>query len=48
MMLHFLARDYPRNEVDPPTIIARLPSIHEQSAQRIAQNDPGLDIMDAL
>jgi hypothetical protein len=48
MMLHFLARDYPRNEVDTPTIVTRLRSIHEQLAQRIAQNDPALDIIDAL
>jgi hypothetical protein len=48
MMLHFLARDYPRNQVDTPTIVARLRSIHERLAQRIAQNDPGEDIIDAL
>jgi hypothetical protein len=48
MMLHFLARDYPRNEVDTPTIVTRPRTIHEQLAQRIAQNDPGLDIIDAL
>jgi hypothetical protein len=48
MMLHFLARDYPRNEVDTPTIVTQLRSIHQQLAQRIAQNDPGLDIIDAL
>jgi len=48
MMLHFLARDYPRNEVDTPTIVTHLRSIHEQLAQRIARNDPGTDIVDAL
>jgi hypothetical protein len=30
MMLRFLARDYPRNEVDTPAIVSRLRSIHEQ------------------
>lgn len=48
MMLRFLARDYPRNEVDAPSVVARLRSIHERLAQRIAQNDPGEDIVDAL
>jgi hypothetical protein len=48
MMLRFLARDYPRNSVDTTTIVARLRSVHEQLAQRISQNDPGLDIIDAL
>jgi hypothetical protein len=48
MMLRFLARDYPRNEVDTATIVARLRSIHEQLAQCIAQNDPGEGIIAAL
>ena len=48
MMLHFLARDYPRNSVDTPAIVARLRSIHEPLAQRIARNDAGEDIIDAL
>jgi hypothetical protein len=48
MMLRFLARDYPRNDVDTPSIAARLRSIHEQLAQRISQNDPGVDVIDAL
>jgi hypothetical protein len=48
MMLRFLARDYPRNEVDTPVIVARLRSVHEHLAERIAQNDPGMDIIDAL
>jgi hypothetical protein len=48
MMLRFLARDYPRNEVDTSSIVAHLRSIHEQLAQRIARNDPGADIVDAL
>jgi hypothetical protein len=48
MMLRFLARDYPRNSVDTPAIVARLRSVHEQLAQRLSQNDPGLDIIDAL
>jgi hypothetical protein len=48
MMLRFLAREYPRNEVDTPAIVERLRSIHEQLAQRVAQNDPGLDVIDAL
>ena len=47
MMLRFLARDYPRNEVDTPTVAVRFRAIHEQLAQRIAQNDPGEDIVDA-
>jgi hypothetical protein len=48
MMLHFLAREYPRNEVDTPTIVARLRSIHQRMAERIARNDSGEDIIDAL
>jgi hypothetical protein len=48
MMLRFLARDCPRNEVDTPAIVARLRSIHERLAQRIAQNDPGEDIIEVL
>jgi hypothetical protein len=48
MMLRFLARDYPRNELDTATIAARLRSIHEQLAQRIANNDAGEDVIDAL
>lgn len=48
MMLRFLARDDPRNEVDTPTIVARLRSLDEQLAERIGQNDPGSDIIDAL
>jgi hypothetical protein len=48
MMPRFLARDYPRNEVDTPTIVARLRSIHERLAERVSRNDPGVDIVDAL
>jgi len=48
MMLRFLARDYPRNDIATPEIAARLRSIHQQLAVRIARNDPGLDIIDAL
>ena len=48
MMLHFLARDYPRNDVATAAIVTQLRTIHEQLAERIAQNDPGLDIIDAL
>ena len=48
MMLRFLAREYPRNDVDTATIVERLRSIHQQLAQRIAQNDPGEDIIDGL
>jgi hypothetical protein len=48
MMLHFLARDYPRNELDTAAIVTRLRSAHEQLARRIAHNDPGLEIIDAL
>src|SRR5579872_4245259 len=40
LMLHFLAREYPRNDVDTPTIVARLRAIHEELAKRIAANDP--------
>jgi len=48
MMLRFHVRDHPRNEIDTATIAARPRGIHEQLAQRIAQNDPGEDIVDAL
>lgn len=48
LMLHFLAREYPRNNVDTPSIVARLRGIHEQLAERVAANDPGEDIIDAL
>lgn len=48
LMLHFLARDYPRNGVTTPAIVARLRAIHEQLAERIAQNDPGVDIIETL
>ena len=48
MMLHFLARDYPRNGADTPTIVARLRSIHQRLAERIARNEPGEDIIDTL
>jgi hypothetical protein len=48
MMLRFLARDYPRNEVDTAVIVDRLRSIHERLAERIAQNDPGTEIIEAL
>lgn len=47
-MLHFLAREYPRNEVDMPTVVARLRAIHEELAERIAANDTGEDIIEAL
>jgi hypothetical protein len=48
LMLHFLARDYPRNDVDTAVIAARLRSIHAHLADRIASNDPGEDIIEAL
>jgi len=48
MMLRFLARDYPRNEVDTPTIVTRLQSVHERLARSLARNDPGMEIIDAL
>jgi len=48
LMLHFLAREYPRNDVDTPTIVARLRAIHEELAKRIAANDPGEDVIVAL
>ena len=48
LMLHFLAREYPRNDVDTLTVVARLRSIHEQLAERIAANDPGEDVIEAL
>lgn len=48
MMLRFLARDYPRNDVDTATIVEQLRAIHEQLAQHIAQNDPGEEIIDRL
>lgn len=48
MMLRFLARDYPRNEVDTPVITGRLRTIHEQLTKRIARNDAGEDVIDAL
>lgn len=48
MMLHFLAREYPRNDVPTAEIVARLRDIHVQLAQRIARNDPGEDIIAAL
>lgn len=47
-MLHFPAREYPRNDIDTPTIVARLRGIHEQLAERVTANDPGEDIIDAL
>lgn len=48
IMLRLLAREYPRNQVDTPTIVARLRDIHRQLARRLAQNDPAEDIIDAL
>ena len=48
LMLHFLAREYPRNDVDTPAIVARLRAIHEELAKRIAANDPGEDVIVAL
>lgn len=48
MMLRFLARDYPRNEVDTATVVDRLRSTHERLAERIAQNDPGTEIIEGL
>ena len=48
LMLHFLARDHPRNDVATPAIVASLRSIHEQLAERIAANDPGEDIIEEL
>ena len=48
MMPRFPGREYPRNEVDTQDIVARLRSIHERLAERIAQNDLGVDIIDAL
>ena len=48
LMLHFLARDHPRNDVATPTVAARLRAIHEELAERIAANDPGEDIIEGL
>jgi hypothetical protein len=48
MMLRFLAREYPRNGADTATVVARLRSVHADLAERIARNDPGEDIIDAL
>ena len=47
MMLRFLARDYPRNDVGTATVVERLRSIHERLAGQIAQNDPGTEIIEA-
>jgi len=48
MMLRFLAREHPRNQIDTPAIVEHLRSIHERLAERIAQNDPGEDVIEAL
>ena len=48
MMLRFLSRDYPRNDVDTATVASRLRDVHERLAERIARNDPGDDIIAAL
>jgi hypothetical protein len=48
MMLRFLARDYPRDEVDRRAIVARMWSVDERLAQRIARSGPGEDIVEAF
>lgn len=48
MMLRFLARDYPRNEVNAATLSKQLQAIHVQLADCIAKNDPGQEIIAAL
>jgi hypothetical protein len=48
MMRRFLARDYPRDAVDRRTIVARMRSVDERLAQRIARSGPGEDILAAL
>jgi hypothetical protein len=48
MMLRFLARDYPRNEVDTATVAKRMREVHELLSDRIAHGDPGDDIIEGL
>jgi hypothetical protein len=48
MMLRFLSRDYPRNEIDAATVATRLREVHRQLADRIAHSDAGEDIIDGL
>jgi len=48
MMLRFLARDYPRNQVGAATISDRLRAIHRQLADRIARNESADDVIDLL
>lgn len=48
LMLHFLTRDYPRNDQPTAIVASRLRSIHRELADRIAHNDAGEDVIDAL